>query len=141
MQIEPLDATFGATVADIDLRALDAATWEELHDEWLEHALLIFPDQFLDRDAQNEFARRFGNLEFEAAPIANVGRDGRVHADPGDDVVKSLRGTRVGTTTARTCRCKPRVRCSRPRSSSGTPTGWADMRAAYEGARRRRPAN
>ena len=60
MHLEPLDATFGATVTDIDLKALDPATWEELHAAWLEHALLIFPGQFLDRDTQNAFARRFG---------------------------------------------------------------------------------
>ena len=92
MHLEQLDATFGATVTDIDLKALDPATWEELHAAWLEYALLIFPDQFVDRDVQNGFARRFGELEFEAAPISNLGRDGRVHADAEDDVVKSLRG-------------------------------------------------
>ena len=92
MHVEPLDATFGATVTEIDLDALDQPTWEELHTAWLEHALLIIPGQFLDRDQQNAFARRFGSLEFETAPITNLGRDGQVHADPDDDVVKSLRG-------------------------------------------------
>ena len=35
MHVEPLDATFGATVTEIDLEALDSPTWEQLHAAWL----------------------------------------------------------------------------------------------------------
>ena len=134
MQLEPLDATFGATVTDIDLRALDASTWEELHAAWLEHALLILPGQFVDRDLQNDVARRFGKLEFEAAPISNLGRDGRVHSEPGDDVVKSLRGNEGWhhDSTYMPVQAKGAVFSAEIVPADGTATGWADMRAAYD---------
>jgi len=134
MHLEPLDATFGATVTDIDLRALDDTTWEELHAAWIERALLIFPGQFLDRDTQNAFARRFGVLEFEAAPISNVGRDGNVHADPTDEVVKSLRGNEGWhhDSTYMPMQAKGAVFSAEIVPIEGAATGWADMRAAYE---------
>src|SRR3954463_14748141 len=91
-EVEPVGATFGAVVRGVELRHVDEATFAALYDLWLEHALLIFPGQFLARDEQNDFPRRFGDLEFEASPISNVDRDGRVHSDPVDDRVKSLRG-------------------------------------------------
>ena len=56
MEIEPLDATFGAVVRGIGVADLDDATWAELHATWLEYALLIFPGQFLTVDEQDEFA-------------------------------------------------------------------------------------
>ena len=40
--LTPLDATFGAVVEGVDLRALDEATWVALREAWLECALLIF---------------------------------------------------------------------------------------------------
>jgi alpha-ketoglutarate-dependent taurine dioxygenase len=134
MDLEPLDATFGAMVTEIDLQALDPLAWEELHAAWLEHALLIFPGQFLDRDAQNTFARRFGKLEFEAAPISNLDRDGRVRADPDDDVVKVLRGNEGWhhDSTYMPIQAKGAVFSAEIVPSGGAPTGWADMRAAYE---------
>ena len=135
MEIEPLDATFGAIVRGIELADLDDATWAELHATWLEYALLIFPGQFLTRDEQNDFARRFGDLEFEAAPISE-------HRQDGNGPLRARRrrrevaatATRAGTTTAPTCPCRRRARCSPPRSCPTTAraTGWADMRAAYE---------
>src|SRR5437773_1939610 len=79
--LEPLDATFGAIVRGVELRALDDATWSALYEAWLEHALLIFPGQFLTRPEQDDFARRFGDLEFAAAPISNLDGKGDVHSD------------------------------------------------------------
>ncbi|MDH4077237.1 MAG: TauD/TfdA family dioxygenase, partial [Acidimicrobiia bacterium] len=93
LDIEPLDeVTFGAVVRGVELRSLDDATWRALHRAWLEHALLIFPGQFLSRDEQDAFARRFGDLEFKATPISNMTAAGEVFSDPADDRVKSLRG-------------------------------------------------
>ena len=70
MHLEPLEATFGATVTEIDLEALDLATWEELHAAWLEHALLIFPGQFLDRDGRT------------SSPAASAGSSSRPPRSP-----------------------------------------------------------
>lgn len=134
LDLEPLDATFGATVRGVELRALDDATWRALHEAWLEHALLIFPGQFLTREEQDAFARRFGELEFAAAPISNIGKDGAVHSDPGDDRVKSLRGNEGWhhDSTYMPVQAKGAVFTAEIVPRSGGATGWADMRAAYE---------
>ena len=59
----PLDATFGATITDIDLAQLDEATWQSVEDAFHEYAALIFPEQHLDDAAQIAFALRFGEME------------------------------------------------------------------------------
>jgi alpha-ketoglutarate-dependent taurine dioxygenase len=134
LELEPLDATFGAIVRSVQLRALDEPTWEALHAAWLEYGLLIFPGQFLTRDEQNEFARRFGGLEFEATAITNIGKDGTIHADDADDVVKSLRGNEGWhhDSTYMPVQAKGAVFSAEIVPSEGAATGWADMRAAYE---------
>ena len=60
LDIEPIDATFGAVVRGIKVAEADEATFRALYDAWLEYALLIFPDQHLARDQQIAFAKRFG---------------------------------------------------------------------------------
>ena len=47
--INPLDATFGAVVTGVKLADLDDPGWHALHAAWLDHALLVFPDQHLTR--------------------------------------------------------------------------------------------
>ncbi len=134
VEIERLDACFGATVTGIDLRRLDAASWTTVHDAWIEHALLIFPDQFLDRNDQDEFARRFGDLEFGAAPITNVDRDGTIHSDADDDRVKSIRGNEGWhhDSTYMPVQALGAVVTAEIVPSEGAATGFADMRAAYD---------
>ena len=132
--IEPLDATFGAVVTGVELRSIDDAAFEALHETWLEHALLILPGQFLTIDEQNDFARRFGPLEFEAVPFSNVDAGGNILSDPGHDVVKSLRGNEVWhhDSTYMPLQAKGSVFTAEVVTSRGGATGWADMRAAYE---------
>lgn len=134
LTIEPLDATFGATVRGVELRSLDDATWAPLLDAWIELGLLIFPGQFLTQDEQNAFARRFGDLEFKATPISNITRDGTVHSEAGDDVVKGLRGNEGWhhDSTYMPLQAKGAVFTAEIVPSAGAATGWADMRAAYE---------
>jgi alpha-ketoglutarate-dependent taurine dioxygenase len=134
MDLKPLDATFGAIVRGITLSSLDDETWEALHAAWLEYALLIFPGQFLPVPEQIAFARRFGDLEFEAAAISNIGKSGRVHADPADDVVKSLRGNEGWhhDSTYMPLQAKGAVFSAEIVPTEGAATGWADMRAAYD---------
>ena len=92
-EVEPLDATFGAVVTGLRLAQIDDATFSQLYETWLEYALLLFPDQHLTNEEQVAFARRFGELEFDLAPISNVRRDGTVRPDDeSDDVVQVLKG-------------------------------------------------
>ena len=132
--IEPLDASFGAVVTGVDLRTIDSLAFEALHEAWLEHGLLILPGQFLTIDEQNDFARRFGPLEFEAMPFSNVDADGTILDDPGHDVVKSLRGNEGWhhDSTYMPLQAKGSVFTAEVVPSRGGATGWADMRAAYE---------
>jgi alpha-ketoglutarate-dependent taurine dioxygenase len=133
-RLEPLDATFGAIVTGVELRGLDDETWAALHDAWLEHALLIFPGQFLTRPEQDDFARRFGDLEFSASPISNLDPDGTVHSAPDDDRVKGLRGNEGWhhDSTYMPVQAKGAVFSAEIVPSEGAATGFADMRAAYE---------
>lgn len=133
-EVEPIDATFGAVVRGVDLRALDEETFDELYQTWLEYALLIFPAQFLTRDEQNAFARRVGDLEFEAAPISNITPSGEVLSDTDHDLVKSLRGNEGWhfDSTYMPIQAKGAVFTAEIVPSQGAATGWADMRAAYE---------
>lgn len=132
--LEPLDATFGAVVRGVELRSIDDTTWAELREAWLEFALLVFPGQFLTRDEQDAFARRFGDLEFTAAPISNIDRTGAVHSDPDDDIVKALRGNEGWhhDSTYMPVQAKGAVFSAEIVPGSGAATGFADMRAAYE---------
>ena len=134
-EVRPLDATFGAVVTGVKLAAIDDATWRDLHAAWLEYALLIFPGQFLSRDEQIAFARRFGNLEFDIAPISNVKKDGSIIAEDDDsDVMKVLKGN-MGwhcDSTYMPVQAKGAVFSAEVVPSAGGETGWADMRAAYE---------
>jgi len=134
MEIEPLDATFGAVVRDVDIATLDADTWEQLHAAWIEYALLIVPGQFLTKQVQNDFARRFGNLELEAFALSNIDQDGTIHRSTDDDVVRLLRGNEGWhhDSTFMPVQAKGAVFSAEIVPSSGGATGWADMRAAYE---------
>ncbi len=135
MNVEPLaGTTFGATVTDLDVRSLDQSSFAELYDTWLEYALLVFPGQFLTTDEQNTFAKRFGDLEFAAAPISNIDADGNVFHQPDDDRVKSLRGNEGWhiDSTYMPAQAKGAVFTAEIVPKDGADTGWADMRAAYD---------
>ncbi len=134
-EVEPLDATFGAVVTGLKLTQLEDATFARLYETWLDHALLIFPAQHRSGAEQVAFAKRFGDLEFELAPISNVRSDGTLRLDDeSDDVVKVLKGN-MGwhcDSTYMPVQAKGAVFTAHVVASTGGETGWADMRAAYE---------
>src|SRR3979409_2315379 len=135
LDIEPIDASFGAVVRGIRVTELDDSAWRELYAAWLKHALLIFPDQYLERDQQIAFARRFGPLEFEMAAISNVKSDGTLRQEKdNDDVMKVLKGN-MGwhcDSTYMPVQAKGAVFSAEVVPSIGGRTGFADMRAAYD---------
>lgn len=135
LQLEPLEnTTFGARVEGLDVRHLDEATFAEVYDAWLRYALLIFPGQFLSNDEQNTFARRFGDLEFEARAISNIDAEGNVFHSPENDRVKSLRGNEGWhlDSTYMPAQAKGAVFTAEIVPERGADTGWADMRAGYD---------
>lgn len=133
--VRPLDASFGAVVTGLRLADLGDDAFSDLYDAWLQHALLIFPDQHLSNDEQVRFAQRFGALEFDLTPLSNVRRDGSLRPDDGsDDVVKVLRGN-MGwhcDSTYMPVQAKGAVFTAHVVPDEGGETGWADMRAAYD---------
>ncbi len=132
--IEPIDATFGAVVRGIEIRTLDDAGFEMVREAWIEYGLLVFPDQHLTRHEQDDFARRFGDLEFEATPLTNVRRDGSLRDDPDDPLVQSLRGNEGWhhDSTYLPVQAKGAVFTAEIVPETGGDTGFADMRAAYD---------
>ena len=91
MDIEPLDASFGAILRDIALTDLNEDAFRTLYDIWLDYGLLVFPGQHLNNASQIDFTRRFGELEFEIFELSNVKDDGSIREDSEDDMV--TRGT------------------------------------------------
>lgn len=133
--VEPLQATFGAVVTDLALAHLDEPTFQALYQVWLERALLIFPEQHLSKSEQVAFARRFGALEFDLAPLSNVRSDGSLRPDDdSDDVMKVLKGNMGwhADSTYMPVQAKGAVFTAHVVPSSGGETGWADMRAAFD---------
>jgi alpha-ketoglutarate-dependent taurine dioxygenase len=134
-EIAPVaDASFGAVVSGIRIAEIGDDAFADLYCVWLDRALLIFPGQHLTRDEQVAFARRFGPLEFDIAPISNVRRDGATRSDDDDGVVKSLKGN-MGwhcDSTYMPVQAKGAVFSAEVVPSRGGETGWADMRAAYD---------
>lgn len=133
IRVEPLDATFGAVVRDVELALADEATFAELTELWLEFALLVFPGQHLTRHEQDGVARRFGDLEFTASALTNVQPDGTLRS-PDHDLSKSLRGNERWhhDSTYMPVMAKGAVFTAEIVPDDGGDTGFADMRAAYE---------
>ena len=135
MRVEPLERSFGAKVYDLTLTEINQTQAEELYKLWLEYALLIFPAQNLTNDQQIKFAKNFGALEFDLSPISNVRNDGSIRDANDDDIVKSLRGNMEWhhDSTYMPIQAKGAVFTAHKVPSKGGETGWADMRAAYQG--------
>ena len=133
IRVEPLDATFGAVVHDVVLAGASDATIAELTELWLEYALLVFPGQHLTQPEQDDFARRFGDLEFTATPLTNIQRDGTLRSIE-HDLSKSLRGNERWhhDSTYMPVQAKGAVFSAEIIPDEGGDTGFADMRAAYE---------
>jgi alpha-ketoglutarate-dependent taurine dioxygenase len=134
-RLEPLPATFGAVVTGVRVAELSDEAFRALYAAWLDYALLILPGQDLTTDEQVAFARRFGPLEFELAPLSNVRSDGSLRPDDGsDDVMKVLKGN-MGwhqDSTYMPVQAKGAVFTCHVAPRSGGETGFADMRAAYD---------
>lgn len=63
IDVEPTGQACGATVRGVDLtRPLDAATVSGLRAAWLEHHVLVFPEQPIDDDDLERFTLAFGGF-------------------------------------------------------------------------------
>ena len=68
LTVTPLDGRIGAEIGGVDLSGpIDAATFDAIHRAWMDHLVLRFRAQSLDKAQLLDFARRFGPLD--RAPI------------------------------------------------------------------------
>ena len=145
LRIRPTDATLGAVVDSVDLRALDRSTWPVLEQAFHDHAVLVFPGQHLDDEAHLEFSRWFGPLERATAVprpgqradftrLANTDGDGAVVDDPTSRVVQSLVGNQEwhSDSSFKRVAAKASILAAVVVPNEGGETQFADMRAGYE---------
>ena len=140
MKIEPVDATLGAIVTDIDLSALTDSSFTELYGVFLEYGVLVFPQQHLDDTAQGAFAARFGAVE-QLSPkqrgpnvaISNRKKDGST-AKPDEYQYQILKGNEGWHTdsTYMPLASKVAMLSAIILPSEGGQTEFADMRAAWD---------
>jgi taurine dioxygenase len=71
-EIRPTGAALGAEIGGVDLRRLDDALFEHIHQAWLAHSVLLFRNQTLADSDLITFSRRFGELDI--APVQETGR-------------------------------------------------------------------
>jgi len=138
--IDPIDATLGAVITDVDLAHLDDDTWREIHAAFLTYGVLVFPAQHLDEDAQARFAARFGEPE-RLSPkqkganvkISNQKADGSV-ARPEEYQYQILKGNEGWHTdsTYMPLASKVAMLSAVVLPTEGGETEFADMRAAWD---------
>ncbi len=134
LSVTHLDKTFGVIVEGLKLADLKNSQADELYKLWIEHHLLIFPNQHLSQEEQIKFAKFFGEMEFDITPISNVRKDGSIRDPVNDDIVKSLRGNMEWhhDSTYMPIQAKGSVFTAHQVPDEGGETGWADMTSAYE---------
>jgi len=133
-RIEPIDATFGAVVTNLDAETIDEVTWRSLYAAWLKYSLLVFPALNLTREQQQAFATRFGPLEVDMIAISNVRPDGTLRTEENDaNFLNILRGNYDWHTDSsfKSIHAKGAVFAAEVVPPQGGETGFADMTAAY----------
>ena len=129
---------FGATATGMDLKNLGDDEFGELHAAFLNHGFLLFPDQHLDEESSIAFGKRFGDLEFGGAPMANQkkhedGSFGKIY-----DLQSQLMRTNVGNETWHTDSTYKPIASRVAMLSAvvvpeeGGQTELADLRSGYE---------
>jgi alpha-ketoglutarate-dependent 2,4-dichlorophenoxyacetate dioxygenase len=144
IRVEPLDATLGATVHGVNLGTpLGEESFEEIRAVWLEHAVLVFPGQFLDEESHKEFSQWFGGLErtFNLrgketevfARLSNVRADGSLVKPEGSHAL-FLKGNSYWHTDSSFKRvpAKASLLSAQQVPDEGGETEFADMRAAWD---------
>jgi alpha-ketoglutarate-dependent taurine dioxygenase len=63
MDVRKVGQSMGAEVTGVDLRRLDDASFQQIHQAFLAHQVIVVREQMLAPDVQLAFSRRFGPLE------------------------------------------------------------------------------
>ena len=143
LSVKRLGRTFFAEVRGLDLRDhLSDATVAEIRSAWMEHGVLVFPDQMLTDAEQVAFSLRFGPLEEDLidptkfiANLGNVDEDGSLR-DPASLKSRFLRANQLWHSDRAYFPAAAKFSFLNGRriaaDMEGGETQWADMRAAYD---------
>ena len=135
IEVEPLTATIGALVGDVDLREpLDDEIVAEITAAWHEHKVLFFRHQPISRDDHKRFAQYFGEL-YQHPYLKEI------TSDP--DFVELYTGGESGSrylasawhTDVTFTECPPMgsILHAVKVPEYGGDTMWIDLQAAYDG--------
>ncbi len=131
-------ATIGAIVTGVDLSALDNAEWHAIEAAFHEHAVLLFPGQYLTSQSQVSFGLRFGEIEHlfgdtGIVAISNQRTDGTL-LDDDEPPMQIMRGNEGWHTDSSymPLSAKASILSAHVVPEVGGETEWADMRAAYQ---------
>jgi alpha-ketoglutarate-dependent taurine dioxygenase len=146
LQVRSLHPALGAEVRGIDMRAqLDPATFQALHDVWMQHLVLVFPGQHITDAEHVEFTRSFGEPEIfhqkiirsrrmkEIFRVSNVDDNGNLMA-PDHPTVKQVALAQFWHTDSsyRTNPCVGSLLHGVETSRTGGETQFTNMYAVYE---------
>ena len=143
LDVRRLGRTFFAEVRGLDLRQeLSDGTIAEIRAAWMEHGVLVFPDQPLTDAQQIAFSRRFGPLEEDLmdatkfiANLGNVDEDGTLR-DPNSLKSRFLRANQLWHSDSAYFPAAAKLSFLNGRviepGMVGGETQWADMRAAWD---------
>jgi alpha-ketoglutarate-dependent taurine dioxygenase len=76
ISVKPRHPALGAEIDGIDMhRPMDEATFKAVHDAWMKHLVLVFPDQQVTDQEHVEFTRHFGEPEIFHQTSLNLRSD------------------------------------------------------------------
>ena len=62
--VKPRHPALGAEIRGVDMtKPVDAGTVKEIHDAWMKHLVVVFPDQQITDQQHVAFTRNFGEAE------------------------------------------------------------------------------
>ena len=63
MIVKKIHDNIGISIEDIDLSNLNDVSFQKIHQLWLEHLVIVFPNQNISDEDHIKFGKRFGDLE------------------------------------------------------------------------------
>jgi alpha-ketoglutarate-dependent taurine dioxygenase len=138
IEIEESNVSLGAKIRVLKLNALSEKDWIEVHKAFLKYAVLIFPEQHLTQEEQEQFSARFGKIEnlvdnLKTIPLTNKASNGELY-EQDSEWMKLLKGNEGWHTDSSymPLAAKASILSARIVPTTGGETEWADMRAGYE---------
>ena len=147
MEIQPFDATLGASITDVKLDLnLNKATFKKIEEALYKYGVIVFPKQYLSDDEHIAFSRRFGPLEplgyqnhsanvsyKEIGMISNVKPDGTLWPRQSEEGLFLKGNTGWHTDSSfKQYPAKASILAAHKVPTQGGGTEFADMRAAYD---------